>query len=166
MFLRFGRFMHPRVPGFSQVRVATVDFMSAAVVLLRLLLLRLLLQTSTASYGWQYSPPDLNRDSEDMRDRAPERMSENMPEIMSADMLESMPERMSEDMPEVMSERVPEDMPESMSEGGKYTLLRWWRRPNPRDFLQKIARICLEFHSLPTRMHHGRPPLRHQTSLW
>ena len=35
-------------------------------------------RTSTASSGWQCSPPDLNRESEDM----PERVSENMPERM------------------------------------------------------------------------------------
>ena len=70
-------------------------FMSAAVLLvLRPLLLRLLLLlavfpagpqppapdgsvprwTSTASSGWQRSPPDLNRESKDMPDRTPERI--------------------------------------------------------------------------------------------
>ena len=43
-------------------------------------LLLLLLASSTASVGWQCSPPDLNRESEDTPDRTPERMSEDMPE--------------------------------------------------------------------------------------
>ena len=34
-------------------------------------------RTSTASFGGQRSPPDLNRKSEDMPDRTPERMSED-----------------------------------------------------------------------------------------
>ena len=52
--------------------------MSAAVLLL--LRLVLLLRTSIASAGWQSSPPDLNRESEDMPDRAPERVAEDIPE--------------------------------------------------------------------------------------
>ena len=39
-------------------------------------------QTSTANSGQQCSPPDLNRESEDMPDRVPERMSERMAEDM------------------------------------------------------------------------------------
>ena len=102
--------------------------MSAAVLLLVLLVLRLLLlnrQLRMAVFpagpqplapdGWQGSPPDLNgegrvpvflpdhnRESEDMPDRTSERMSE--------DMTERMPERMSEQMSKEMQERMIERM--------------------------------------------------------
>ena len=47
-------------------------------------------RTSTASFGWQRSPPDLNREPEDMPDRTSERLSEDMPERIA--------ERVSEDI--------------------------------------------------------------------
>ena len=77
-------------------------------------------QNSTASSGRQCSLPDLNRESEDMPDRTPERMSEDLryARKISRKKLEEMPERMSEDvperMPEDMLERMSEDMPERM----------------------------------------------------
>ena len=72
-------------------------------------------QNSTASSGRQCSLPDLNRESEDMPDRTPERMSEDVPERMPEDMLERMSEDMPERMPGEMREGMSEDMPERMS---------------------------------------------------
>ena len=67
-------------------------------------------RTSTVSSGRQLSPLDLNRESEDMPDRTPERMSKNMQERMSEDL----PGRMSENMPDRMSEEMPERMSENL----------------------------------------------------
>ena len=53
-------------------------------------------RTSTASFGWQCSPPDLDHESEDMPDRTPERMSARMSEVTPERMSEVMPERMPE----------------------------------------------------------------------
>ena len=77
-----------------------LDFMSAVANLLLLLVLnrepRLVVfpakpqrrgsrgsvprRTSTVSFGWQRFPPDLDRESEDMLDRTPEKLSERMSE--------------------------------------------------------------------------------------
>ena len=46
-------------------------------------------------------PPDLHRESEDMPDKAPERMSEDMQKICQ---IEDRPESLSEDMPDRMQE--------------------------------------------------------------
>ena len=69
-------------------------------------------RTSTATIHGQCSLPDLNREAEDLPDRAPERMSDRMPESMS----EEMSERVPEQMPERISDRMSEHTPERMSE--------------------------------------------------
>ena len=65
-------------------------------------------RTSASSSGRQCSPPDLNRQLEDMSDRMPERMSEDMSERISQDIYvtEKKSEIMSEDMLERVSERM------------------------------------------------------------